>query len=123
MNTPDEHDTRKRQIEDRMIQAAEERDEPINDIWKDPMVMEALKDGRDASDIQVLPCPECNRWGYWNEGSHFSCRFCERTWYVCSEDQVPRPGLDMALDGFTSLADTVTETTNGYHNQTRNYER
>lgn len=93
--------------------------EPVNDIWKDPQVQEALKNGRGADDIAVLSCPKCNRWGYYNEGSHFSCRFCDRSWYVCSEDQVPRPGLDMTLDdGHTTLADTVTETTDGYDNHT-----
>jgi len=91
---------------------------PINDIWKDPMVKEALREGRPAHDIAVARCPECHRWGYYNEGSHFTCRFCERSWYVCSDDQVPRRGLDMQLDGHTTLADTVTETTDGYDNQT-----
>lgn len=88
------------------------------DIWKDPMVKAALKDGRSADDIAVVSCPKCHRWGYYNEGSHFSCRFCNRTWYVCSEDQEPRPGLDMTLDGHTTLADTVTVTTDGYDNET-----
>lgn len=87
-------------------------------FWKDPQVMEALKDGRSADDIAVVRCPECDRWGYYNEGSHFSCRFCNRSWYVCGEDQVSRHGLDMTIDGHTSLADTLTETTDGYHNQT-----
>lgn len=91
---------------------------PVNDIWKDPNVKAALKEGRPANDIAVVRCPKCNRWGYYNEGSHFTCRFCNRSWYVCSEDQVPRPRLDMILDGHTSLADTVTETTDGYENQT-----
>lgn len=81
---------------------------PVNDIWKDAMVMEALKDGRRVDDIRVLDCPKCSRWGYWNEGSHFSCRFCKRTWYVTSE---------MADDSIT-LADTVTVTTDGYDNET-----
>lgn len=78
------------------------------DIWKDRNVKSALKSGRDASDIAVLSCPQCGRWGYYNEGSHFTCRFCKQSWYVCSEDEEPpadRPY--MFVDGFTTLADTV----------------
>ncbi len=89
-----------------------EPEPPVNDIWKDPMVMEALKDGRSADDIAVLACPECHRWGYYNQGSHFSCRFCNDTWRIRDEDDTEH----------TTLADTVTETTGGYHNETRNAE-
>lgn len=81
---------------------------PVNDIWKDPMVKEALKDGRTPDDIRVMNCPKCGRYGYWNEGSHFSCRFCRKTWFVRSE---------MADDSVT-LSDTVTVTTQGYDNET-----
>lgn len=84
-----------------------------NDIWKDPMVQEALKDGRPASDIYCLRCPTCNRLGYYNEGSHFTCRFCDRSWMVMSE------GGAMSAEEAVSLADTVTETTEGYDNQTQ----
>lgn len=93
--------------------------QPVNDIWKQPEVQQALKDGRGADDIAVLRCPKCDRWGYYNEGSHFTCRFCKVTFYCCSEGETPpddRPYL--YLDGHTTLADTVTETTNGYDNQT-----
>ena len=97
--------------------------EEVNDIWKDPMVTEALKEGRPADDIAVLACPECNRWGYYNEGSHFSCRFCDKSWYVITEDEEDRPGIPtLTLDGHTTLADTVTETTDGYHNETQRAE-
>lgn len=84
--------------------------EPINDIWKDPMVQEALKDGRSADDIMVIRCPECHRLGYYNEGSHFSCRFGCGTWF-CDE-------AFLEENEPVTLADTVTETTDGYHNQT-----
>ncbi len=89
-----------------------------NDIWKDPNVKAALKEGRAAHDIAVLRCPKCDRWGYYNEGSHFSCRFCERSWRVCSESEKCRPRLDMRFEEFTTLADTVTVTTDGYDNLT-----
>ena len=29
------------------------------DIWKDPRVVDALKDGRSADDIMILDCPKC----------------------------------------------------------------
>jgi len=93
--------------------------EPINDIWKDPQVKEALKEGRPADDIAVLDCPECGRWGYYNQGSHFSCRFCDKTWSVLCEGEEPTEGVPhLFADSFISLADTVTETTEGYDNRT-----
>ncbi len=95
-------------------------DEPINDIWKDPQVKGALKEGRPADDIAVIVCPECNRYGYYNQGSHFSCRFCKKSWYVCTEDEEPpEDRAYIYLDGITSLTDTITDTTEGYNNETR----
>lgn len=95
--------------------------EPINDIWKDPNVRLALKDGRSAEDICVLRCPKCDRYGYYNQGKFFSCRFCKREWLCCNEDENPPPNTPYLiwLDGFTSLADTVTFTTDGYDNETQ----
>lgn len=82
---------------------------PQADVWKSREVKAALKE-RSAHDIAVLNCPKCGRWGYYNEGSHFSCRFCKRTWYVCGEDEEPpedRPY--MYIDAHTTLAETVSE--------------
>jgi hypothetical protein len=80
---------------------------PEKDIWKTPEVKAALQ-SRPADDIAVLACPRCGEWGYYNEGSHFSCRFCERTWYVCSEDEeAPDDRAYMRLDGHTCLTDTL----------------
>lgn len=81
---------------------------PVNDIWKDPEVKCALKDGRTADDIRVLSCPKCSRWGYYNEGSSFYCRFCKCSWRISSE---------IAQESI-SLSDTVTVTTDGYDNRT-----
>ncbi len=81
-------------------------DKLINDIWKDPSVKEALRDGRSACDIMVLDCPKCGRWGYYNQGSHFWCRFCDQG-FEHTEDWDP-----------ISLDDTVTATTDGYDNMT-----
>lgn len=79
-----------------------------NDIWKSREVKEALKEGRPPSDIAVLTCPRCGRWGYYNQGSHFYCRFCQRGWYCCSEgEDSPDDRPYLYLDGFTTLEDTV----------------
>ena len=90
------------------------------DIWKDPQVQEALKEGRPSDNIMALPCRQCGEWGYYNQGSHFSCRLCDKTWSVLREEESPTEGVPhmFAID-MTSLADTITETTEGYENQTR----
>ena len=93
--------------------------EPINDIWKDPNVQEALKDGRSADDIAVITCPKCNRWGCYNQGSNFWCRFCEEGWVCLTEgEEAPEDRQYLYLEGFTSLADTITVPTDGYNNET-----
>jgi hypothetical protein len=84
------------------------------DIWKDPGVKQALKSGRQPDDIAVLSCPKCGRWGYYNQGSSFWCRFCKQGWYCCSEDEEPPMDRQyMYLDGFTTLADTTECTDEG----------
>lgn len=98
------------------------KDEPVNDIWRDPAVQEALKAGRSADDIMVLRCPDCDRLGYYNQGSSFTCRFCDIWFYCCSEDESPPEGrayIRLDESDLSSLADTVTETTDGYHNETQ----
>lgn len=93
-----------------------------HDIWKDPCVMAALRE-RAAVDIQVIACPKCNEYGYWNEGSHYSCRFCNRSWFVFSENDTRRKNSNCIRIGDDaepiSLADTITDTTEGYDNHTR----
>lgn len=94
--------------------------ELVNDIWKDPNVQAALKDGRRPDDIFVLRCPKCDRLGYYNQGASFHCRFCNKGWRVLAEDE-PRPrGVRQSIstsDAIT-LDDTLTVTTDGYDNQT-----
>lgn len=94
-----------------------------NDIWKDPGVKGALRSGRTPDDIMVLNCPACGRFGYYNQGSTFWCRFCEQGWVCCSEGEEPpvdRQYLFLDMDPPVTLADTLTDTTEGYHNETRN---
>jgi hypothetical protein len=85
------------------------RSELPRDIWKDPYVRERLRDGVPAWDIAVFRCPKCHELGYYNEGSSFSCRFCNVTFRMTGSDD----------EEIQSLADTVTETTDNYPNQTQ----
>lgn len=98
------------------------RDDLPRDIWKDPNVQAALKEGRHADDIMVLRCPECAQYGYYNQGSSFYCRFCDAAFYCCSENEsAPEGRAYLRLDesDCITLADTVTEPGDGYHNETR----
>jgi len=94
-----------------------------NDIWKDSNVMSALKEGRSADDIMVIRCPKCDRFNYYNQGSSYWCKFCKQGWVCLSEGEEPPVGRQyLYLDGMESpvtLADTLTETTEGYHNETQ----
>ncbi len=91
-----------------------------NDVWKDPNVKAALKQGRTAEDIMVMNCPKCGRFGYYNQGSNFWCRFCKEGWVCLSEDETPPPDRQyLYLDEVRTLSDTITEPTEGYDNETR----
>lgn len=93
---------------------------PVNDIWKDPNVKERLKEGVSADAIMVMDCPKCGRFGYYNEGSHFSCRFCNRNWVCLTESEsIPEAVPSLRIhEHVRSLADTITVTTDGYANKT-----
>lgn len=56
-------------------------------VWEDPNVKAAMADGRELNDIAVLNCPSCGRLSYYNQGSHFTCRHCDRYFYVASENE------------------------------------
>lgn len=97
-------------------------EQPPNDIWKDPGVVSALKSGRSANDIMVISCPNCSRYNYYNQGSLYWCRFCKQGWYCCSEGEEPPVGrqyLYLDMESPVTLADTITDVTDGYHNETR----
>lgn len=47
--------------------------------WLDPNVREALDEGRSASDISLICCGRCGNYGYYNDGSHFTCGVCDWT--------------------------------------------
>jgi hypothetical protein len=104
-------------------ECSEGGEELPNDIWRDVNVKAALKEGRSPDDIMVLGCPKCGRYGYYNQGSSFWCRFCNQGWVCCSEGEEPpmdRQYLFLDQDCPITLSDTVTDTTDGYYNETRN---
>jgi hypothetical protein len=49
---------------------------PSHNPWDDPNVTRALKNGRLPSDISLICCRSCNLYGYYNNGSHFTCSEC-----------------------------------------------
>jgi hypothetical protein len=69
----------------------------------DPNVVAAIHEGRHAEDIMLLDCPWCGVPSYWNEGSHFTCRACDRTISVCDDDSFRNTQVE-AADAYT-LAD------------------
>jgi hypothetical protein len=71
-------------------------------IEDDETIREALKE-RHADDVYLLDCPYCGVPSYYNQGSHFTCRLCDRTMYVSSDDEEPRKA-PLAEDAY-SLAD------------------
>lgn len=58
-------------------------------VWNDPNVKAAFANGRAADDICVLNCPLCGELSYYNQSSWFTCRHCDRAWYVLAEDEYP----------------------------------
>lgn len=80
------------------------------DIWKDPRVKGALREGRTSDDIWLLECPRCNEWGYYNQGSRFYCYKCKVGFCVLGEDEEPgdTEPIVYASEAIT-LADTVCE--------------
>lgn len=78
---------------------------PCN-IWKSRAVVEALK-SRPADDIWVMDCPCCGTTSYYNQGSHFTCRHCGRTFYCLSEGEESDGRPTVNCDDARTLADTV----------------
>ena len=74
--------------------------------WNDPNVKAALKQGRPASDISLICCPECGTYGYYNDGSHFSCSG-DMCGYSCRGDRLDAlidNGEVITLDDYAEMA-------------------
>lgn len=72
-------------------------------IDDDETVMAAIREGRHADDIYLLDCPYCGVPSYYNQGSHFTCRICDRTIGVADDDSLRNNQID-AAEAYT-LAD------------------
>lgn len=64
--------------------------------WDDPNVKEALAHGRGPDDIMLFDCPTCLVHGFYNEGSHWTCRNCGETFDVMIEGEEP-PANERAI--------------------------
>lgn len=65
--------------------------------WDDPNVRRALKDGLQPSDISLICCPRCGVYGYYNDGSHFTCR----------DDQCGYSAGDQELDALIDMGEVT----------------
>jgi hypothetical protein len=74
----------------------------FRDAWSDPNVKAALKTRR-AADIYLMCCSQCGNYSYYNEGSHFTCSWCEH--YVRGEelDRLIDNGEAITLDDYTEM--------------------
>ena len=72
-------------------------------IDEDETVVAAIREGRHANDIWLLDCPYCGVPSYYNQGSHFTCRVCDRTIGVADDDSLTNNQIS-ADDAYT-LAD------------------
>jgi hypothetical protein len=78
--------------------------DPKQTPFDDPNVKEALRDGRDSSDIHLIGCYVCGEYSYYNDGSHFTCRFCDWTLRGRKLDAVIEDGGAISLDGWSEMA-------------------
>jgi hypothetical protein len=46
----------------------------MSNPYDDPNVRQAIADGRQPSEISLIACPRCGVYGYYNDGSHWTCR-------------------------------------------------
>ena len=71
--------------------------------YEDPDVTAALADGRRADDITVIACPDCHQYGYYNQGSHFHCRWCEFEAVGDALDELIDGGDVITLDDYAEM--------------------
>jgi hypothetical protein len=81
---------------------SKKKDPGFHDAWEDPNVKEALKQ-RDSGHIYLLCCGRCHNYSYYNEGSHFTCQWCD--WSVGGDDldELLENGEAITLDEYTEM--------------------
>jgi len=79
------------------------------------MLLERLKE-REPTEIALLECPNCGQHSYYNEGSTFYCRHCDRGYTVMGADELAEVGSPewcqlrpVCCDDLCSLADLIDE--------------
>jgi hypothetical protein len=72
--------------------------------WNDPNVKAALKQRR-PTDIALIECCACGNYGYFNEGSHFSCSVegCEFSISGEEIDRLIENGEVVTLDEYSDM--------------------
>lgn len=75
------------------------------DAWDDPNVREAIRT-RSPHLIMLICCERCGNYGYYNEGSHFSCSVPACEWSVSGKelDDLIESGDVISLDDYTDVA-------------------
>ena len=77
-------------------------DESFHNAWDCPSVKDALGE-RMPDDIMVAPCGECRNYSYYNQGSHFSCSWCDWSASGAALDGMIDAGEVITLDEYTEL--------------------
>ncbi len=77
---------------------------PYRNAWDDPNVKAALKQ-RPARLVMLCCCPDCHNYGYYNEGSHWSCsvKGCEGSFGSEGMDGLIDAGEVITLDDYTDM--------------------
>lgn len=72
--------------------------------WDDPNCKAALRQ-RPASQVYVICCPLCRNYGYYNEGSHWSCSVedCNGCYDGDDLDDILDNGEAITLEDYTDM--------------------
>lgn len=70
--------------------------------WKDPNVIEAIK-SRPTQEISLIQCHNCLAHSYYNDGSHFTCQWCQWTAEGDELDEMIDQGEVVSLDDWCEL--------------------
>jgi hypothetical protein len=81
---------------------SKKKDPGFHDAWEDPNVKEALKQ-RGSQDIYLICCEQCHNYCYYNEGSHFSCQWCD--WSTSAIDELIAAGEVITLDDYAEMCE------------------
>ncbi len=78
--------------------------QPYRNAWEDQNVKAALKQ-RPASQVMLICCPLCHNYGYYNEGSHWSCSVGDCGGFLGSGelDAAIDAGEVITLDDYTDM--------------------